>query len=431
MNTAVRSIALFLVSAAGAQAGSWLLMEQACHDAFAVPDRFRVEDCIIKFLGLDPVHLTFNNIAPGSGPGFGLVAQKLIPADQVQHQFSATGVVSTKGFFFAQGMYTVHFPAIGQWDPLTSTLKDVATVSLYARRMDLREQDFYGIGAGTSLAGLAEYSQRQTSAGLAANYPLTRWMVAGGTVQYLQPRVGRPADPAAIAMDARYNEQTAPGLQQQPDYANYEFHLQLRSPAQPPFQQGLTAGYAWYHDLDSGRYTFRRLSLSGFRSFDFLRSYPTGPAAPKRAFAQNLLCSPQRATGRCSLGTLTFTGRASFSDHSASAAVPFYLQETMGGSDINGNDSLRAFRDYRFRAPNLLLLQAEVRHEIWGPLGILGFYEAGKVEQFRSAIDFTGLRHDIGLGLYFQVADKVVLRAFVGFGSGEGSRPNAKALNAF
>jgi hypothetical protein len=431
MTSSIRSVALLLVSAAGAHAGSWLLMEQACHNAFAAPDRFRIEDCFIKFLGLDPVHPTFNNIAPGSGPGFGLVAQKLIPADQVQHLFTATGVVSTKGFYFAQGMYTVHFPAIGQWDPLTSTLKDVATVSVYARRMDLREQDFYGIGASTALAGLAEYSQRQTSAGLSATYPLTKWMVAGGTVQFLQPRIGRPADDAAVPIDARYTEQTAPGFFHQPNYANYEFHLQLRSPEQPPFRQGLTAGYAWYHDLDSGRYTFRRLSLSAFRSFEFLRSYSAGPASPKRTFAQNLLCSPQRATGRCSLGTLTFSGRASFSDHAASAVVPFYLQQTLGGSDINGNDALRGFRDYRFRAPNLLLLQAEARHEIWGPLGVMGFYEAGKVEQFRSAIDFSGLRHDIGLGVYFQVADKVVLRAFIAFGTGEGSRLNAKALNAF
>ena len=43
--------------------------------------------------------------------------------------------------------------------------------------------------------------------------------------------------------------------------------------------------------------------------------------------------------------------------------VPFYLMPSLGG-----NDTLRGFRNYRFRGPHALLLQAEYRWEIWSGL---------------------------------------------------------------
>ena len=36
--------------------------------------------------------------------------------------------------------------------------------------------------------------------------------------------------------------------------------------------------------------------------------------------------------------------------------MPFYLQPTLGGSDINGERRLASFNDYFFRAPNVLLM---------------------------------------------------------------------------
>src|SRR5208337_547169 len=52
--------------------------------------------------------------------------------------------------------------------------------------------------------------------------------------------------------------------------------------------------------------------------------------------------------------------------------VPFYFQPTLGGSDINGNQSLSSYQDYRFRAPNLLLIRENFEHSIGNlPLGIM------------------------------------------------------------
>jgi hypothetical protein len=40
--------------------------------------------------------------------------------------------------------------------------------------------------------------------------------------------------------------------------------------------------------------------------------------------------------------------------------VPFYYQPTLGGTDIEGVDTLRGLVDYRLRASNRILLQSGV-----------------------------------------------------------------------
>ena len=79
----------------------------------------------------------------------------------------------------------------------------------------------------------------------------------------------------------------------------------------------------------------------------------------------------------------------------ASVAVPFYLQPTLGGADINGAYRLTSFRDYWFRAPHVLALQLAVEHtlanvrlprNVMVPIG--GFIMA---EQAKAAESFSDL----------------------------------------
>jgi hypothetical protein len=55
--------------------------------------------------------------------------------------------------------------------------------------------------------------------------------------------------------------------------------------------------------------------------------------------------------------------------NSATSAVPFYFQQTLGGQDINSAMALPSYQAYRYRAPNLLLLQESFEHSIWRPFG--------------------------------------------------------------
>ena len=56
--------------------------------------------------------------------------------------------------------------------------------------------------------------------------------------------------------------------------------------------------------------------------------------------------------------------------NSATSPVPFYFQQTLGGQNISNNLALPSYQDYRFRAPNLLLLQESFEHSLWGPFGL-------------------------------------------------------------
>jgi hemolysin activation/secretion protein len=95
--------------------------------------------------------------------------------------------------------------------------------------------------------------------------------------------------------------------------------------------------------------------------------------------------------------------------------VPFYMMPTLGG-----NDSLRGYRDYRFRGPHALLMQGEYRFEVWSGLDAALFYDAGKVAMRRSELDFNNLESDYGFGFRFNTDRGVVLRVDAAFGSRDG-----------
>jgi hypothetical protein len=84
---------------------------------------------------------------------------------------------------------------------------------------------------------------------------------------------------------------------------------------------------------------------------------------------------------------------------SATSAVPFYFQQTLGGSDIDGAMALGSYQDYRFRAPNLLLLQESFEHSIWGPFGLKFMTDEGRVASTRGDLGFDHLKHSFAAGL--------------------------------
>ncbi len=87
---------------------------------------------------------------------------------------------------------------------------------------------------------------------------------------------------------------------------------------------------------------------------------------------------------------------------------------------LGGNDSLRGFRDYRFRGPHALLLQGEYRFEIWSGLDGALFYDAGKVAMRGSDLDLRNLESDYGFGVRFNTDNGVVARVDAAFGSRDG-----------
>jgi hemolysin activation/secretion protein len=105
----------------------------------------------------------------------------------------------------------------------------------------------------------------------------------------------------------------------------------------------------------------------------------------------------------------------STSDTDEGHVMPFYAMPTLGG-----NDTLRGFREYRFRGPHAILGQAEYRWELWSGLDAALFYDAGKVANRRADLNFQDLEKDYGFGFRFNTDQGIVFRVDAGFGSQDG-----------
>jgi hypothetical protein len=218
-------------------AGDWAHVKQACKNAKAAPGRATIEDCAIKAYGLEPVGPQIGNIAPGSSIGLGLRATATInhPDPRPDHisrqsQFLARGLYSLKNFYFLEGRYDFHMPAIGQSNATTTTFPDQITFSAFASRMNLAQQPFYGIGPNTLRSGLAEYRQQEDKVGGSVDFPFLSWLTAGGNIQWLAPRIRGVSDTSNPSVPQFYGEAGAPGVSSQPTFVEYGGSLRAHTP---------------------------------------------------------------------------------------------------------------------------------------------------------------------------------------------------------
>jgi hypothetical protein len=249
-------------------------------------------------------------------------------------------------------------------------------------------------------------------------------------MQLLSPTIKGVSDPSIPSVPVTFSETQAPGVLRQPTFLQPEVFVRLFTPdgSSPTWQEHkLQLSYRNVHDLDTGQYTFDRVSAAASGRYELRRDL-TDPF--DRNFFQNLICEPI-AGDRCRFGWINLRATFDGSHARGSGGVPFYYQPTLGGTDFYGLDTLRGFDDYRFRAANRLLLQAELDKPVWGPLGILGFYDLGKVAQHASDLDLAHTHHDLGVGVFVRAGGKIVLRAYMGFGGGEGSHLNVKGPSVF
>jgi outer membrane protein assembly factor BamA len=99
----------------------------------------------------------------------------------------------------------------------------------------------------------------------------------------------------------------------------------------------------------------------------------------------------------------------------ASGAAPFYDLPMLGGGNIMRGYYQGRYRDYVFTAA-----QGEVRWPLFGRFGAVGFVAAGTVAPALDGFDLGDLRWSGGGGLRFRFnqAEKVNLRADIGFAEG-------------
>jgi hypothetical protein len=393
--------------------------------------------CAATLVTGHPLHIALGSIAPQNGFGFGpALAMHFTPNESWRNTWSTDAVVAPSGAWRAgsyfKGIRTdVQLPTPVPSGTATAPLiriTEYPIYSAYVQAISLPKLLYYGSGRDAAVSNKATYGMTEAIIGGEATVPLriaqplrlTLLLEANGRL--FDIRAGTQQDVPEIA--SRFNDSTAPGLSAQPAFAQFGEGVRLQPwLLNDRVQLGYTFQYQQFV-ASEGDFSFNRWTMNLNHAFPIYRT--GGPLlrretnSPNECFASP---SDHQCPGmtRDRWGTATFRLLASKSQVGGSGEVPFYLQRTLGGSDINGNRALTSYSDYRFRGPHLLLMQETLEHSVWGPLGVFLQGEHGNVAAQSQGLDFSGLRHSFTIGGTLRAGGFPVLNASWSTGGPEGN----------
>jgi hypothetical protein len=260
--------------------------------------------------------------------------------------------------------------------------------------------NYYGPGPDSAKSQRTNFRYEDTQFHLAAGVQPVSHLNIGAAALYLLANVGPGNDSRFASTDKVFTPVQISGLDKQTDFFRHSYFVQYDSrdnPGGPRAGGNYSAEYSRYLDQKRNRYSFQQLNLHLERYVPFFNQ--------------------RRVVALGARSRLTF--------QESGQTVPFYMQPRLGGSD-----DLRGFRPFRFYDNNSLVLNAEYRWETFSGLDAAIFADAGKVFPRRSQLNFHGLEASVGVGLRFNVMNKVFLRTDVGF-SHEGFQVWIKFNNLF
>jgi hypothetical protein len=406
-----------------------------------------IVDCGATLVTDHPFHLAIGSIAPQNGFGLGVafVAPQSKPNEDWRINWSADAVGTPSGAWRAGAYATfvrTHVGAIGVTGPGGGTAPGEAqprpypTIKTYVQTSTLPALAYFGAGNESSVDGRALFAMRHSIVGTRVVWPIGRtgWLnrLNASAIGELNGRWIRVTDSSETSqsppMRARYSEATAPGLDTQPATLQAGEGLRL-APAVGRLQLTYTGTLQQFAAADPA-FSFRRWTVDLRHEFGLWTSArradarenngPNECAASADRLAGEYGCPDPAAVTTNRVGTVGFRVLASRSGVSDGARVPFYLQRTIGGSDIDGERLLASFDDYRFRAPNILVLQETIEHAIWGPIGAFAAAEQGRVALITGSLRSGPLRKTAGAGLTLRAGGVPLMTVWWAAGGGEG-----------
>jgi hypothetical protein len=394
-----------------------------------------------------PLHIALGSLAPQNGFAAGLAFDEHKDfADEWRLTSDSDAVASTNGSWRAGSYLTAYrlpqshsvigvvmgTPTARQKQP---SVQIAPVFNLYAEAASLNRLYFFGLGPDTQPSGQAAFALTQTIAGVSAILPLNRDGISftaefNGRVPQLRPDLNETVP----SIGAVYTEATAPGLTRPAAYLEPGVGIQI----QPSFfsdrlRLHYLANFQDFTSLANAGYSFRRWTadigheIALNRKVTLTASDPhNGPDActsdgtPCRHISTSI-----NNEGSISL-RLLMTGSAA----SAGNAVPFYFDPTTGGSNIDGDPILASYPDYRFHAPNLILLRGTVEHALPKiPLGVYFSADAAKSPLTRGQLDFTGLRQSYSAGLTVHAGGLPVVYLLFAWGGNQGTHTSFTVSN--
>ena len=340
------------------------------------------EKRIIERLGqeLSGIYPRIGGFTTGSGFAFGAGIRHRLPFQSFQ--VDASGAISTRGYKALD--FRVHAPEIwhGHVEVEGST-----------RWWDYTQEDYFGLGESAS-GNRSTYRYEAFGASVVARVRPVPWFSFGDEVGYLRPIISAGTDNRFPTTEDQFTDEEAPGLTRQPRLVYTRAFVDFDYRDQPGNTRGggrvlLQVGTG--QDQDPSReFSYRRTDLEALHVFPIFDK--------KRQFAFRFAAAhvdPLNGGGR----------------------VPFFLSPTLGGSQ-----TIRSYRELRFRDATYVLLNAEYRWEAFSGLDLALFWDGGDVGTTIEDIQLNDFKTGWGFGLRFNTNRSVFMRIDAGFGGPEGAR---------
>jgi len=224
------------------------------------------------------------------------------------------------------------------------------------------------------------------------------------------------------SIETLYTDDTAPGLSNQPGFVQLGEGLRVNPVIADRLELNYLGKFQQFFAPSNSHNSFLRWTVDLNHTFYLYGYTDTAPKSttgvgPDECGQEKC---PEISRSRNLNGSIGARLFVSESMTSGTSVAPFYFQQTLGGSDINGAPSLSSYQDYRFRAPNILLLQEKFEHSIWGPLGFSLMADQGKVALTRGDIGFDHLKHSFGTGLTLRAGGFPMVFLMYAWGGNEG-----------
>lgn len=280
-------------------------------------------------------------------------------------------------------------------------------LNFYAFHTSLQKVNYYGIGSTSTVADRAFFTFAETITGVQADYPLKYGFHLLGEVNGRWPQIGGRHGDSSPSIEQLYSEATAPGLTQQPGFLQLGEAVRYSNNFRGRAALDYGVKFQQFFAPSDSQFSFRRLTIDLTNNLYVIKKF-----TPKEG-----------ASTTEQVATLQLRGLLVESMAPAGHVVPFYFQPTLGGGDLEKQRTLASFADYRFRAPNALLLRAQYEQPLpkLSFLGLLFLADTGKVANTRGDIEFSHLRHSFATGLTIRAGNFPYLIVAYAWAGGEGN----------